>query len=308
MKSDNRYVVLIIIIALLLLNLILIIRLLQYKKQIRSFVAMTKARQDIEMNRPVTVDYFDRDILELAKILNEYTDMQKQIAIEYEKDKKNLNTIIAGISHDFRTPLTAAKGYMQLIDKNDNLDAQDKMYLKIAIEKTDYLKKLSDEFFEIASLKAADGDIEKKKVNLNKLLMECILSQHKWISDSGIKAVFDIPESDIYDILIITNEHFLIRIIENLFSNVRKYAKSELEFKVMADNKKVVISMENDISTTDTIDAEKVFEPFYRYNSGYGQGSGLGLYVVKCLSEQLGYKVFAECRDNKFYISLEISL
>lgn len=88
MKSDNRYVVLVIIIALLLLNLILIIRLLQYKKQIRSFVAMTKARQDIEMNRPVTVEYFDRDILELAKILNEYTDMQKQIAIEYEKDKK----------------------------------------------------------------------------------------------------------------------------------------------------------------------------------------------------------------------------
>lgn len=304
MKSVNSYVALVIIITLLLLNLILIMRLLQYKKQIRNFVSMTEARQDIEMNRPVTVDYFDRDILDLAKVLNKYTDIQKQIALKYENDRKNLNNIIAGISHDFRTPLTAAKGYMQLIDKNDKLDAQDKMYLKIAIEKTEYLKRLSDEFFEITSLKAADGDIEKKKVNLNKLLMECILSQYQWISDKGIKAVFDIPEEDIF---IITNEHFLIRIIENLFSNVRKYAKSELEFKVMADNKKVVISMENDISTTDIIDVEKVFEPFYRHDSRYGQGSGLGLYVVKCLSEQLGYKISAECRDNKFYICLEIS-
>lgn len=303
MKSDNIIILLIVICILVLLLLLSAIRLLQYKRQIRSFVIMTRERQDIEMNRPISVDYFDKDILELASVLNEYTDLQKEIAVQCTKDKKKFHTVIAGISHDFRTPLTAAKGYMQLIEQNDKLEKQDRMYLRIAIEKMNYLKHLSDEFFEIASLEAKE-DVEKTKVHLNKLLYECILSQYDWIERRGLAVHFEIPEKDIF---IMTNAHFLTRVIENLFSNVKKYAKSEVCFCVRESERGLVIRMENDTDSGNTIALNQVFEPFYRDKSGHSLGSGLGLYVVKCLADKLGYGISAECGKRTFAIQLFLS-
>lgn len=300
--ENHKEMVFIIIIAILTAAVVILgLWRWRYKRQIRSFTAAARERMDIDYNHPVTVDCFDKDVLDLAKVLNEYTDIQREIAIKYERDRKHLKNVIAGISHDFRTPLTAAKGYMQLIEKNGHLDSRDKEYLAIAMEKTNYLKGLSDEFFEISTLEAKEQNIELVQVHLNKLISECILSQYQWIEERELKTDFRLPDKDIF---VMSNEHLLNRIVENLFSNAKKYTQSILRFYVTTEAGKVTLTMENDMEDSAGIDVSRVFEPFYRDRSRHNDGTGLGLYVVKCLAEQLGYELSAECTEGEFVIRL----
>ncbi len=285
--------------------LLLTISLCQYKRQIKSFTQVVKKRRDMDVRQPVTVDFFNKYITELAIILNEYTEMAKSLSMQYQNDSRQLKNVIAGISHDFRTPLTAAAGYLQLLDKSEDLSERDREYLNIAMRKVTYLKLLSDDFFEVSSLEANDEELELSRINLGNFLSECILQQYGWMEEQGLQTDFRLPEEDIF---IETNEHYLRRIVENLFSNIRKYVRSYAGIKVVPNMETVILIFENDLTSEADIDIECIFEPFYRGNARSNEGSGLGLYVVKCMAERLGYKVCAECHKGMFELQLEILL
>lgn len=289
---------------LLVLVAVLAVRLYRYKQQIKSFIRAAKRRKAMDFDRPVTVDSFDRDITELAMVLNEYTDTTKRLSLQYREDRKQLKNVIAGISHDFRTPLTAAAGYMQLLEKSGDLSEKDREYLDIAMKKISYLKLLSDDFFEISSLEAKEEEIELSEINLGNLLSECILQQYGWMEKQRLRTEFQLPREDIF---LETNEHYLKRIIENLFSNVRKYVKGYVGMKVVCEKEQLVILTENDLEDEAAFDADRVFEPFYRGSARSNEGSGLGLYVVKCLADRLGYEVQAECEEGLFRFRMILS-
>ncbi len=276
-----------------------VFRIYQYKRQIRSFTKAADKRKNADWNKPVTVDCFDKDIIALAEVLNSYTDMHKELAERYEEDRRQLKNVIAGISHDFRTPLTAAKGYLQLLKKSGKLEGTEKEYLETAMDKVTYLKLLSDDFFEISSLEAKEETAGRLSLNIGNFLSECILQQFGWIEERRLRTDFRLPEADIF---VETNEHDLKRIFENLFSNVRKYVKSYVGVKVYFEKEKLAITVENDLEEPQTPDVDRIFEPFYRERARSKEGSGLGLYIVACLSKRLGIKISAECKEGIFRI------
>lgn len=288
-------------VILFLAFIICAIRFIQLKKQIKKFAKEVRALSKPDYNKPVRVEIFDKDIIELANALNGQAKMRKELEIQYENSKKQIKYVIAGISHDFRTPLTAIKGYMQMIEKSNNLSETEREYLSIAIGKASYLKSLSDDFFEISALEIKDEEVEKSPVNLNNAISEIILEQYDWIVSGGYRIEFGIPDKDI---IINTNEHYLKRIINNLFSNSRKYAVSYLRLKVFKGNNNIVISFENDIECMDEINMNMIFEPFYRGNARSNNGSGLGLYVVKFLAGKLGFDYSAECKEGIFGVKI----
>ncbi len=282
---------------------LLALRICQYKRQIRSFSKAVMKRIHADWNQPVCVDYFCEDIVELAEVLNLYTDRHKELEKQYDWDKRQLKNVIAGISHDFRTPLTAAKGYLQMLEKSADLDGKEKEYLDIAIEKLAYLKSLSDDFFELSSLEAKTEATAFSVLNVGNFLSECILQQYGWIEEQGLRTDFQLPESDVF---VETDAHDLMRMMENLFSNVRKYVKSYVGVKVFCEGDTLVILMENDLDGMEAPDTERIFEPFYRDSARSNEGSGLGLYVVACLAKRLGIETDAECAEGMFRIKLKI--
>lgn len=110
-------------------------------------------------------------------------------------------------------------------------------------------------------------------VNLQKLLREVILEQYDWISKGSYQTDFQIPEKDIF---VQGNEQYIKRILNNLFSNMQKYTVSEI----------------------------RVFEPFYRGAARSKPGSGLGLYVVKCLTEKMNMKATAMVEEHRFSVKI----
>ena len=295
---DKAGILTMVVIVLGVMCCILVVRLFQYKGQIKSFTTRIGRHKEQERIQPVEVDMFDKDIVKLAVALNAYTEVQKELTLQLERDREKLKYVIAGISHDFRTPLTAAYGYLQMVKKSGELSERSLEYLDISMEKTLYLKELSDEFFELSSIEANLSGVELEEVHLEKLVQECILEQYDWIAQKGLEAFFEIPEQSI---CIQANEHFLKRMLENIFSNMRKYAQGFISVKLEVHEKEVVLIASNDTGGME-IESKKVFEPFYRGKSRSQEGSGLGLYVVKCLGESMGYEVQAQVRGKVFEI------
>lgn len=302
--TKNQTLIFIMICGLLLLvAAVLFVRILQYKRQLRSFAARLVERKAADMNQPVTVDYFDKDVIALADALNEYTDLIKQQTANLEGDRRQLKQVIAGISHDFRTPLTAAKGYMQMIDKSGQLDAKNSEYMQIAIEKTNYLKELSDTFFEVSAIEANTEPVQLEEVHLTNLLSELVMGQYEWIQERNLDTDFQIPEKDI---TIQSNAKLLSRIIENLFSNAKKYAVSKLQLTLTQAADGIVITMSNDTEVSEDFDISRVFEAFYREAARHSEGTGLGLYIVKCLADKLGMTVTADAQNHMFIIQIKV--
>lgn len=300
---------------------ILAVRLHQYKRQIKIFAEKTGARVEFDMNAPVSVDYFSKEITDLANALNAYTDKAKKYNLDLVKEQQRLKNVMAGISHDFRTPLTAARGYLQLLDKKGAIGTDERKYYNIIIEKMDYLAMLSDAFFSVSKIEAGGEDIELHRVNITNLLTETLLDQYPWIEENGIRLTADIPEQDIY---VMSNEDCLMRIFNNIFSNARKYAETSLSISLkQADTEdknntsdknnkynknNYILTFENDMELRDEIDSGRVLEAFYRGSSRTSEGSGLGLYIVDQLATRMNHKVEVEINENIFKIILIFSL
>ena len=292
----------IILVCLLVFSVVLAVKYISLKRQIRSFGRQVEQRKNINYSSPIKVDFFDKDIVALAVKLNEHTDIQRSLDVEYKRSKEQLNNVISGISHDFRTPLTASLGYLQMIEKSGGLTGKNAEYLEIALQKNTYLKELSDEFFELSKIKNGHEEMTVESVNLSNLISDLVMEQYNWMQERNISPDFHIADG----IVINSNRRYIMRIVENLLSNAEKYTFTHLGISLSEDSGKIILSAFNDTENGTEIDINRVFEPFYKPSSRNKNGSGLGLYVVKCLAEKLFADVFAEF-DNSgdFRITVE---
>lgn len=292
----------IIIICLFVLFFIFFVKYIILKKQIKSFGRQVESRKSIDYCSPITVDNFDRDIVELAVKLNEHTDIQRYLDSEYKRSKEQLNNVISGISHDFRTPLTASLGYLQMIEKSGELTEKNAEYLKIALQKNTYLKELSDEFFELSKIENSTEELPTENINLSNLISDLVMEQYGWLQQRNIAADFDIADG----VILNSCRRYILRIVENLFSNAEKYAFSRFGITLGKRDKKITLTAFNDTEDFANIDINRIFEPFYKPSARNKSGSGLGLYVVKCLCDKLSATVSARLdNDGEFRITIE---
>ena len=281
---------------------VLLWKYLSLKKNIRHFLKDLENLKNSNYRQPVKVTDFDKDLVELAVKVNEHIDIQRQLGVEYEERKKQLGTVISGISHDFRTPLTASLGYLQMIEKRGELSDKNAEYLNIAMQKNQYLKELSDEFFELTKIDNGGEELNIEEINLSNILTETVLEQHSWIAERNITTDFEVADG----IMIRTDVHCLSRILNNLMSNAQKYTADSFGVTLKQDRDRVILRVSNTLADSTTMDIKRVFEPFYHMDARTAGGSGLGLYVVKLLCDRLGWTVCAKLNDNVFSATIII--
>ena len=287
-------------VCLFVISAVLFLKYASLKRNIRHFSQELEKLKDSNYRQPVKVSDFDKDLIELAVKVNEHTDIQRQLGVEYEERKKQLGTVISGISHDFRTPLTASLGYLQMIGKSGELSDKNAEYLGIAMQKNQYLKELSNEFFELTKIENGKEELNLEEVNLSNVLTETVLEQHSWIAERNIKTDFEIADG----IVIQADVHCLTRILNNLMSNAQKYTADSFGVTLKQDGDRVTLCVSNTLADSTSLDIDRVFEPFYRMDARTAGGSGLGLYVVNLLCDRFGWMVKADLNDNVFTVSI----
>jgi len=125
----------------------------------------------------------------------------------------------------------------------------------------------------------------KTQINFEKLVDECVNSC-RYLPQFGELQV----EKEIHAVEFKAEWAIINTILQNLIENGIKYSRTNtkpyLKIKIQQENQHVVLSVEDNGQGIPEVHQNRIFNMFYRANGG-GQGSGLGLYILKRAVERL---------------------
>lgn len=199
---------------------------------------------------------------------------------------ENNKTIIATLSHDIKTPIASIRAYTEGLEANMDVTPEKRQkYLSVIMKKCDEVSHLTNDLF-LHSI----SDLDKLKISLEELeLYGFIENAVKEIAAEHNDVRF--IKSD-FSAMVSADKNRLMQITENLINNARKYARSDIDVFITQLNGNAEIHFRDYGKGIPDEDMPFIFDKFYRgKNCGEEQGSGLGLYIVKYISEKMGGKV-----------------
>lgn len=295
------------IIAVVLLSisvLILFLYIIFILKQLKSINKQLDKRLIENTRQPLNIELFNKTITNLSKNINRCLKLEEKRRLESINDQKQFKELISNISHDLRTPLTSIKGYQQLLEKTP-LDKHQVQLLKTAQKSTDELDLLIENFFEYSYLVTAKTEPNFKKININNLIVECVLSYIAIFEEKNL----NVNIKDTPPVFVLGDKNMLIRIIENLLNNCAKHSLGDIDIKIeFLQNAKITFT--NPINQDTNINVDKLFHRFYTSDSTRNKSTGLGLSIVEFLVKQMNGNVGAYLNktDHTLSIFFEIPL
>ncbi|MBP5582022.1 MAG: HAMP domain-containing histidine kinase [Ruminococcus sp.] len=198
----------------------------------------------------------------------------------------NNKTVIATLSHDIKTPVSSIRAYAEGLDANlDSSPEKRRKYLSVIMRKCDEVSKLTNDLF-LHSLSDLDKlKIQPEEFELTEFMESAvreIAAEHDDVHfiHSGFTATVS------------ADKNRIMQITENLINNARKYAQTDITVSMEKLENSVAVRFADSGSGIPDSDMPFIFEKFYRgKNCGTQQGSGLGLYIVKYLTEAQGGEV-----------------
>lgn len=195
---------------------------------------------------------------------------------------ENNKTVIATLSHDIKTPIASIRAYTEGLEaKLDSTPEKREKYLGVIIRKCDEVSRLTNDLF-LHSL----SDLDKLVITPEDIelcgFMENAVSE---IAADNNDVHFRKPY---FSAIISADPKRLMQITENLIANARKYAKKDTDVYITLTDGMAEIHFRDHGKGIPDENMPFVFGKFYRgKNSDGEQGSGLGLYIVKHITEQM---------------------
>lgn len=269
--------------------LLLTLRLVGMKKQIAS---MTNQLDDLTCGRTekyINLMLIDDDLNDLAVKINDNMEKQRQLLIDKNRHERQFKESIANISHDLRTPLTAIIGYLQMLKKSE-LSEKQAGQTEIIMKKAVAMQRLVEVFFELSVIESETVLPQYETINLSNVLMDAVVDYAPRFEMRGIEPKIIVPEKSV---TVMGDEVYLKRMVQNLLGNAIEYGQHIVTVALTVDGAEVVLQITNDTELEIT-NPELLFDRFYTGDfSRNGNGTGLGLYIVKLLTEKQGGTVNA---------------
>lgn len=196
---------------------------------------------------------------------------------------ENNKTVIATLSHDIKTPISSIRAYAEGLEANlCNTPEKREKYFRILMRKCDEVSRLTNDLF-LHSL----SDLDKLKISSEEFelcaFLQTVVSE---IAAEQQDICLNLPNMKV---MVCADKNRLVQIAENLINNARKYAKSNIDITLSCENGYAKIRFRDYGTGIPNEDMPFIFDKFYRgKNCGKEQGSGLGLYIVKYIIEQMG--------------------
>ncbi len=233
-------------------------------------------------------------------------------AIQESLKSERLKTeLITNVSHDIKTPLTSIINYVDLLKKEDIKDEKVKEYIDILEQKSQRLKKLIEDLVEASKVSSGNVKLNIEAISIKELFQQTIGEFKDRFEEKGLKIEVQMPNEGAK---VKADSRYLYRVIENLFSNITKYALENsrvyIDVKEGKKNKEgketLNISIKNISKEKLNISSEELMQRFVRGDRArHTEGSGLGLSIAKSLTELQGGKFDITIDGDLFKVDME---
>lgn len=262
--------------------LLMIISMLFLRNQIRPITNLASAAEKFGKGQYVA-ESKPSGAIEIRKAITEFEKMKQRIL----RHISQRTSMLSGISHDLKTPLTRLKLQIEILNNDGKLD-------KIKGDVNEMQKMITD----YLDYSTSQSDISSDKFNLSIMMNEIF---HKF---SGSRIKLECKQN----YFLVGRQHLIRRCILNVIENALKYGNAA-DIKVTSENNKIKIIIDDNGPGIPERERERVLRPFYRLDKSRTASSGsvgLGLSIVQDIVNSHGGDI--ELLDNPKGSGLRVNL
>lgn len=209
--------------------------------------------------------------------------VQEQMRAERMKTE-----LITNVSHDIKTPLTSIVNYVDLLKKEDIPSPIAREYIAVLDRQSKRLKKLTEDLVEASKASSGALPVDLQPTDVNVLFSQIVGEYQDRLADCHLMLVTQPPAGQP---VVAADSKLLSRVMDNLVSNICKYAMPETRVYVsgtVADGQ-MTLSFKNVSRAELNISPDELMERFVRGDaSRHTEGSGLGLSIAQSLVQLMG--------------------
>ena len=242
---------------------------------------------DGDMTRSITAEGED----EITRLCTDVEYMRSSMLENIEKERAALEAnreLITAMSHDIRTPLTVLLGYLDIMKLNAP-EGDMQQYIEASERTALRLKKMSDDMFGYFLVYGGGIEVSEQECDARTLADQMLTGHVFLLREQGYSIDFNFEGEDnsfLSDTVVVTDPPQLMRIVDNIFSNVMKYAdpKKPVTVFVGADVDEMTIKVTN----------------YVRPNPDEAQKNGIGLRSCMKLANAMDVRFSSAEEDGVF--------
>lgn len=256
-----------------------------------------------------------KGLYEFETACENFNEMQQHILDEQIKNfkyEKARTDMVAGISHDLRTPLTAIQGTLKgLIDDIVPTPEIKNKFLNTAYKRSLDMERLIEKLFFFSKMETGNMPLNLQYIDIAHFIKHYI-NNKKSLYTSDDMTIRYVQNTDNDNLTIKLDSEQLTRIFDNLIENSLKYASSPsliITISLTADTEQITISFSDNGIGVPSDKLPNIFDEFYRCDESRNKkdGNGLGLYIVKYLITEMNGNIDAT-NDNGLCISINFPI
>lgn len=233
--------------------------------------------------------------------------LQKSVEHQIKNEKMKMD-LITNVSHDLKTPLTSIISYIDLLSKEKNISEEERDYIRILAQKSDSLKNIVADLFDLAKVTSGNSEIELEEIDMHKLIIQTLADMEDKIDSSKYIIKTVLPDSPAY---VLADGKKMYRVFQNVIDNALKYSLTGTRIFIESEivNDKVNISIKNTASYEMDFTEDEILERFSRGDkSRTTDGNGLGLSIAQSFTQACRgqFKILIDGDQFKVSINFDI--
>lgn len=240
--------------------------------------------------------------------LNNLREGVEQSVSSQAKSERLKTELITNVSHDLRTPLTSIITYTDLL-KNPNLSDEERAeYVDVLDRKSQRLKTLIEDLFEVSKMSSGTMELYKQRVDLTQLVQQAIGEHTEKMAEIPLDFRISVPEEPMPAVL---DGQRWWRMLDNLIGNALKYSlpgtRVYVTLREAGGMAELIVKNITAYELNENVD--ELYERFKRGDaSRHTDGSGLGLAIAQSIVDMHGGTMSIDVDGDLFKVTVRVPL
>ncbi len=238
------------------------------------------------------------------KLTNIGQGMEKALETQMKGERMKID-LITNVSHDLKTPLTSIIGYVDLLSKDETLSTESRDYVSILINKTERLKAIISDLFELAKATSGDAKVDLEEMDMKRLVEQTLGDMADQIEESGFGIRY---QCDAVHTKFMGDSSRMYRVVQNVIENALKYSLkgTRIFLRITEAGQNVKLEVVNTASYEMNFTEEGIMERFARAEkSRTSEGNGLGLSIADSFTKNCGGRFSIKIDGDQFLVTIQ---